>query len=144
LGTEKQLKASLRCDSKEVKLSKQIGYVQAWCHDTPPANITVPPAQGAGATGIAPSGMAPPSSAAMAALTPLLATPSSYVQPLTPTMGGLLQSTYGEFEPWTGGRPLYDWTGLDSTWVISPNHQISFILQAPVELRNATTIVKRD
>jgi hypothetical protein len=39
-------------------------------------------------------------------------------------MGGLLQSTHGEFEPWTGGRPLYDWSGLDSTWVTkskSPN-----------------------
>jgi hypothetical protein len=37
-----------------------------------------------------------------------------------------------------------DQTGLDSTWVLSPNHQISFVLQAPVELRKATTIVKRD
>jgi hypothetical protein len=51
--------------------------------------------------------MAPPS-AAMAALTPLPATPSSYIQPLMPTMGVLLQSSYGENEPWTGGRPLYD------------------------------------
>jgi hypothetical protein len=30
-------------------------------------------------------------------------------------MGGLLQSTYGEFEPWLGERPLYDWIGLDLT-----------------------------
>jgi hypothetical protein len=60
-----------------------------------------------------PSGMAPPS-AAMAVLTPLPATTSSYVQPPTPTMGGLLQSTYGEFEPWTGGQDLF-MTGLDST-----------------------------
>jgi hypothetical protein len=39
-------------------------------------------------------------------------------------MGRLLQSTHGEFEPWTGGRPLYDWSGLDTTWVTkskSPN-----------------------
>jgi hypothetical protein len=61
----------------------------------------------------------------MAALMPLPATPSSYIQPPTPIMGGLLQSTYGEFEPWTGrGRPLYDWSGLDMTWVTkskSPN-----------------------
>jgi hypothetical protein len=48
---------------------------------------------------------------------PLPATSSSYIQPPTPIMGGLLQSTYGEFEPWTGGRPLYDWSGLNSTWV---------------------------
>jgi hypothetical protein len=86
----------------------------------------VPPAPGAGATGMVPSGMAP-SAAALAALTTLPATPSSYVQPLMPTMGGLLlQSTYGEFELWTGGRPLYDWTGLDSTWVTkskSPNQR---------------------
>jgi hypothetical protein len=45
-------------------------------------------------------------------------------------MGGLLQSTYGEFEPWTGERPLYDRSGLDTTWVTkskSPNqlHPIS-------------------
>jgi hypothetical protein len=78
----------------------------------------MPPAQGAGATGMAPSGMVPPSPA-MAALT-LPATPSSYVQPPMLTMGGLLQSTYGEYgeyEPWTGRSPLYDWSGLDSTWV---------------------------
>jgi hypothetical protein len=62
----------------------------------------VPPAQGAGTTGTVPP------SPAMAALTPLPATPSSYIQPLMPTMGGLLQSTYGEYEPWMGGRPLYD------------------------------------
>jgi hypothetical protein len=79
----------------------------------------VPPAQGAGATGTAPP------SPAMAALTPLPATPSSYIQPppMT-TMRGLRQSTYGEYEPWTAGRPLYDWSGLDSTWVMkskSPN-----------------------
>ncbi len=70
-----------------------------------------------------PSGMVPPSPAA-AALTPLPATSSPYIQPLTPIMGGLLQSTHGEFEPWMGGRPLYDWSGLDSTWVMkskSPN-----------------------
>jgi hypothetical protein len=79
----------------------------------------MPPAQGAGATGIVPSGMVPPSPAA-AALTPLPATPSSYIQPLMLTMGGLLQSTYGEYEPWTGGRPLYDWSGLDSMWVTKP------------------------
>jgi hypothetical protein len=59
----------------------------------------------------------------MAVLT-LPATPSSYVQPPMLTMGGLLQSTYGEYEPWTGRSPLYDWSGLDSTWVTkskSPN-----------------------
>jgi hypothetical protein len=61
-----------------------------------------------------PSGMAPSAAASLASTT-LPATPSSYVQPLMPTMGGLLQSTYGEFEPWMGGRPLYDWTGLDWT-----------------------------
>jgi hypothetical protein len=90
---------------------------------TPPENIAVPPAPGAGATGTAPSGMAPPTTTT-AALMPLLATSSSYIQPPTPIMGGLLQSTYGEFEPWTGGRPLYDWSGLNSTWVTkskSPN-----------------------
>jgi hypothetical protein len=63
-----------------------------------------------------PSGTVP-SAAASAALTTLPATPSSYVQPPMPTMGGLFQSTYGEFEPWMGGRPLYDWAGLDLTWV---------------------------
>jgi hypothetical protein len=42
----------------------------------------------------------------MAALTPLPATPSSYIQPPTPIMGGLLQSTYGEFESWTGRKTL--------------------------------------
>ncbi len=77
---------------------------------TPPANIAMPPAPGAGATGMAPSGMVP-SSAAMAALTTLVAAPS-YVQPLTPTMGGLLQSTYGEFEPWMEEDTFM--TGLDS------------------------------
>jgi hypothetical protein len=78
----------------------------------------VPPAQGAGTTGTAPP---PP---AMAALMPLPATSSSFIQPPTPIMGGLLQSTYGEFEPWTGGRPLYDWSGLNTMWVTkskSPN-----------------------
>jgi hypothetical protein len=90
-------KASLRCDSKDVKLSK-FGYVQAWCHDYSTSKhccLWLPPAPGAGATGMVPS------AAAMAALTTLPATPSSYLQPLMLTMGGLLQSTYGEFEPWT-------------------------------------------
>jgi hypothetical protein len=90
---------------------------------TPPANVAVPPAQGAGATGTTPTGTTSPS-ATTAALMPLPATPSSYIQPPTPIMGGLLQSTYGEFEPWMGGRPLYDWSGLDTTWVTkskSPN-----------------------
>jgi hypothetical protein len=57
----------------------------------------MPPAPGAGTTGTVPSGMAPPS-AAMAALTPLPATPSSYIKPLMLTMSGLLPP-YGEFEP---------------------------------------------
>jgi hypothetical protein len=90
---------------------------------TPPENIAVPPAPGAGATGMVPSGMAPPTTT-MVALSPLPATSSSYIQPPKPIMGGLLQSTYGEFGPWTGGRPLYDWSGLDSMWVTkskSPN-----------------------
>jgi hypothetical protein len=34
----------------------------------------------------------------MAVSTPLPATPSSYIQPLTLTIGELLQSTYREFE----------------------------------------------
>jgi hypothetical protein len=83
---------------------------------TPPPNVAVPPAPGAGATGTMPTGTASPS-ATTAALTPLPATPSSYIQPPTPIMGGLLQSTYGEFVQWTGGRPLYDWSGLATTWV---------------------------
>jgi hypothetical protein len=83
---------------------------------TPPANVAVPPAPGAGATGTTPTGTTSPS-ATTAALTPLPATPSSYIQPPTPILGGLLQSTYGEFEPWTGGRPLYHRSGLDTTWV---------------------------
>jgi hypothetical protein len=58
--------------------------------------------------------MVPPS-AATAALAPLPATPSLYIQPLMPTMGGLLQSTYGKFQPWMGARPIYDWSGLDLT-----------------------------
>jgi hypothetical protein len=33
-------------------------------------------------------------------------------------MGRLLQSTHGEIEPWMGGRSLYDWSGLDSMWVM--------------------------
>jgi hypothetical protein len=106
-------KASLRCDSKDVKLSK-FGYVQAWHHDYSTSKhccLWLPPAPGAGATGMVPS------AAAMAALTILPATPSSYLQPLMLTMGGLLQSTYGEFERWMERRPLYDWTGLDSTWL---------------------------
>jgi hypothetical protein len=70
---------------------------------TPPANVAVPPAPGAGATGTTPTGTASPS-ATTVALTPLPATSSSYIQPPTPIMGGLLQSTYGEFEPWTGAR----------------------------------------
>jgi hypothetical protein len=85
---------------------------------TPSVNVTVPPAPGAGTTGTVPS------AAALAALTTLPRTLPSYVQPLIPTMGGLLQSTNGQLEPWTGGRPLYDWTGVDSTWVTkskSPN-----------------------
>jgi hypothetical protein len=86
---------------------------------TPPANVTMPPAPGAGTTGMVPS------AAAMAALTTLPATPSSYIQPPMPTMGGLLQSTYGQFELWMGGgRPLYDWTGINMMWVMkskSPN-----------------------
>jgi hypothetical protein len=91
---------------------------------TPAANVTMHPAPGAGATGMVPSGTVSPS-AAMAALTPLQAAPSSYVQPLMLTMGGLLQSTYGEFELWMGGRPfMSDWTGLYLMWVMkskSPN-----------------------
>jgi hypothetical protein len=90
---------------------------------TPPANVAMPPTPGAGATGMMPTGMASPS-ASMAALTPPPATSSFYIQLPTPIMGGLLQSTYEEFEPWTGGRHLYDWSGLDSTWVTkskSPN-----------------------
>jgi hypothetical protein len=67
---------------------------------TPP--VTMPSAPGADATGTAPS------AAALAAVTTLPATPPSYVQPLMPTMGGLLQSTNGEFKLWMGGRPLYD------------------------------------
>jgi hypothetical protein len=58
--------------------------------------LSVPPAPGAGATGTTPTGPASPS-ATTAALTPLPATSSSYIQPPTPIMGGLLQSTYGEF-----------------------------------------------
>ncbi len=57
---------------------------------TPPENVAMPPAPGAGTTGMAPSGTAPPTTTT-AALTPLPATSSSYIQPPTQIMGGLLQ-----------------------------------------------------
>ena len=33
--------------------------------------------------------------------------------PKSPTMGGLHESTNGNWIPWTGGKPLADWSGLD-------------------------------
>jgi hypothetical protein len=71
----------------------------------------VPPAPGAsGTTGTVPSGMAPSATtlAALPALTTLPATHFSYDQPPMLTMGGLLKSINGEFEPWMEDRPLYD------------------------------------
>ena len=105
---------------------------------TPPANVAMPPAPGAGATG-----MASPS-ATTAALMPLPATSSSYIQPPTPIMGGLLQSTNGEFEPWMGGRPLYDWSGLDSTWVTKSKSPNQLCPTSSSGAQKATTIIKRD
>jgi hypothetical protein len=106
---------------QEVKLS-EFGYVQAWWHHDYSTS------KGGHASSSTRSRhnrngnclQEWPSAAALAALTTPPATPSSYVQPLMPTVGGLLQSTYGEFELWmgTGGRPLYDWTGLNSKWVM--------------------------
>jgi hypothetical protein len=78
---------------------------------TPRVNIAVPPAPGAsGATGTVPSGMAPSATtlAALPALTTLPATHFSYDQPPMLTIGGLLKSINGEFEPWMEDRPLYD------------------------------------
>ena len=89
--------ASLRCDSKEVKLSK-FGYVQAWCHDYSTSKHPCLQHQEQAQQ------EQQPSAAALAALTTLPATPPSYVQPLMPTMGGLLQSTNGEFEPVDGRK----------------------------------------
>jgi hypothetical protein len=75
----------LWCDSKEVKLSELDTY-KLGAMTTPPENIAVPPAPGAGTTGTVPSEMAPPTTT-MAALMPLLATSPSYIQPPTPIMG---------------------------------------------------------
>jgi hypothetical protein len=46
--------------------------------------------------------------AALPALTTLPATHFSYDQPPMLTIGGLLKSINGEFEPWMEDRPLYD------------------------------------
>ena len=40
--------------------------------------------------------------------------------PPKPTMGGIIQMTEKDFVPWTGGRPLVDWTGLDPTSRTTP------------------------
>ena len=35
-------------------------------------------------------------------------------------MGGIIQTTEKDFIPWTGGRPLVDWSGLDPTSRMTP------------------------
>jgi GAG-pre-integrase domain/Zinc knuckle len=40
--------------------------------------------------------------------------------PPKPIMGGIIQTTEKDFIPWTGGRPLVDWTGLDPTSRTTP------------------------
>ena len=40
---------------------------------------------------------------------------SSAFCPKVPTMGGLIQVKHDVYSAWTGGKPLADWTGLDTT-----------------------------
>jgi hypothetical protein len=111
-------KASLRCDSKEDKLS-YFRCAQGWHHDYSTRKCCH--ASSTSQEQVQQEWCLQelvPSAATSAALTTLPATASSYAQPLMPSMGGLFQSTNGEFEAWIGGRPLYDWTGLNSTWVM--------------------------
>ena len=39
---------------------------------------------------------------------------SSIFHPKVPTMGGLIQVKYNAYSTWTSGKPLTDWTGLDT------------------------------
>jgi hypothetical protein len=56
--------------------------------------------------------------------TPRLPTPATTVDDIKPTkpiMGDLVKLSKDEWVPWTGGKPNYDWTGLDLAEALSEN-----------------------
>ena len=61
---------------------------------------------------------------------------TSPLMPTKPIMGGIVQTSMDEWTPWTGGKPMIDWTGLDPTAPVmfrSPNQQQSLYTKSATD-----------